>query len=173
MKADLYQKIVAHILENQNKFYRLAYSYVRNQEDALDVVQNSVCKALEYYGDLKNENAVKTWMYRIIVNESLHMIKERNKTSLMKEKEEKELIYEEKGFDIHDNLYEHINRLDEDVQTVIKLRFYEDMPLKEIAEVMNMNLSTTKSKLYRGLQSLKLSMKEEDDESFRRCKEGL
>lgn len=77
MKADLYQKIVAYILENQNKFYRLAYSYVRNQEDALDVVQNSVCKALEYYGDLRNEHAVKTWMYRIIVNESLHVIRER------------------------------------------------------------------------------------------------
>lgn len=47
------------------------------------------------------------------------------------------------------------------------------MALKDIAEIMDMNLSTTKSKLYRGLQSLKLSMKEEDDESFRRCKKGL
>lgn len=63
--------------------------------------------------------------------------------------------------------------MDEDVQTVIKLRFYEDMALKDIAEIMDMNLSTTKSKLYRGLQSLKLSMKEEDDESFRRCQKGL
>ena len=172
MKADLYQKIVAYILENQNKFYRLAYSYVRNQEDALDVVQNSVCKALEYYGDLKNEHAVKTWMYRIIVNESLHAIRERKKGSFL-EDEDKEAVYEEKGFENYDSLYEHINRLDEDVQTVIKLRFYEDMALKDIAEIMDMNLSTIKSKLYRGLQSLKLSMKEEDDESFRRCKKGL
>lgn len=172
MKADLYQKIVAYILENQNKFYRLAYSYVRNQEDALDVVQNSVCKALEYYGDLRNEHAVKTWMYRIIVNESLHVIRERKKSSFL-EDGDKEAIYEEKGFENYDSLYEHINRLDEDVQTVIKLRFCEDMALKDIAEIMDMNLSTTKSKLYRGLQSLKLSMKEEDDESFRRCKKGL
>lgn len=172
MKADLYQKIVAYILENQNKFYRLAYSYVRNREDALDVVQNSVCKALEYYGDLKNEHAVKTWMYRIIVNESLHAIRERKKGSFL-EDEDKEAVYEEKGFENYDSLYEHINRLDEDVQTVIKLRFYEDMALKDIAEIMDMNLSTIKSKLYRGLESLKLSMKEEDDESFRRCKKGL
>lgn len=172
MKADLYQKIVAYILENQNKFYRLAYSYVRNREDALDVVQNSVCKALEYYGDLKNEHAVKTWMYRIIVNESLYVIRERKKGSFL-EDGDKEAVYEEKGFENYDSLYEHINRLDEDVQTVIKLRFYEDMALKDIAEIMDMNLSTIKSKLYRGLQSLKLSMKEEDDESFRRCKKGL
>ena len=46
MKNDLYQKIVNYIIENQNKFYRLAYSYTRNQEDALDVVQSSACKAL-------------------------------------------------------------------------------------------------------------------------------
>lgn len=52
MKEDFYRKIVDYIIENQNKFYRLAYSYVRNQEDALDVVQSSVCKALEHYGDL-------------------------------------------------------------------------------------------------------------------------
>ena len=35
MKEDFYRKIVDYIIENQNKFYRLAYSYVRNQEDAL------------------------------------------------------------------------------------------------------------------------------------------
>ena len=42
MKQDMYPKITAYIIENQNKFYRLAYSYVRNREDALDVVQNAV-----------------------------------------------------------------------------------------------------------------------------------
>ena len=50
IKQDLYDYIVAYIVENQNKIYRLAYSYVLNREDALDVVQNAVCKALENYG---------------------------------------------------------------------------------------------------------------------------
>ena len=45
MRQELYDRIVAYIVENQEKFYRLAYSYVRNQEDALDIVQNAVCKA--------------------------------------------------------------------------------------------------------------------------------
>lgn len=38
MKKDLYDHITAYIVENQNKFYRLAYSYVQNREDALDAV---------------------------------------------------------------------------------------------------------------------------------------
>ena len=55
MKQELYRKLVAYIVENQDKFYRLAFSYLKNQEDALDAVQNAVCKALEHYGELKSE----------------------------------------------------------------------------------------------------------------------
>lgn len=76
MRRDLYDKIVSYILQDQNKFYRLAYSYVRQEEDALDVVQNAICKALEHYGDLKNEQAVRTWFYRILVNEKPGMSEE-------------------------------------------------------------------------------------------------
>ncbi len=75
MDQNLYDKIVAYILDNQNRFYRLAYTYVHNQEDALDIVQNAVCQALEHYGDLRNSHAIHTWFYRILVNESLRFIK--------------------------------------------------------------------------------------------------
>ena len=68
VKEDLYDKVVAYIIENQNKCYRLAFSYVQNQEDALDAVQSAVCKALEHFGELKNRAAIKTWFYRIVVN---------------------------------------------------------------------------------------------------------
>ncbi len=51
MTQNLYDRVVRCVIENQNKFYRLAFSYVQNQEDALDAVQSAVCKALEHYGD--------------------------------------------------------------------------------------------------------------------------
>ena len=162
MKEDFYRKIVDYIIENQNKFYRLAYSYVRNQEDALDVVQSSVCKALEHYGDLRREEAMKTWLYKIIVNESLKMLRENKRYGSLEGCEEKEGYYEEKGFDTQDTLYEQIGKLDLESQTVIKLRFYEDLTLTEIAEVTNLNLNTAKARLYRGLRSLKLILKEEN-----------
>ena len=126
MKQDLYDYIVAYIVENQNKFYRLAYSYVRNREDALDVVQNAVCKALENYGGIRNEGAISTWFYRILVNESLLFIKERKRMTLG-ETDQEEAHYEEKGFEIQDDLYDSINRLDGDTQTIIKLRFFEEL----------------------------------------------
>ena len=48
MKETLYEMLISYILENQNRFYRVAYSYVKNEEDALDAVQNAVCKAVSY-----------------------------------------------------------------------------------------------------------------------------
>lgn len=161
MKQDLYDYIVAYIVENQNKFYRLAYSYVRNREDALDVVQNAVCKALENYGGIRNEGAVSTWFYRILVNESLLFIKERKRMTLG-ETDQEEAHYEEKGFEIQDDLYDSINRLDGDTQTIIKLRFFEELSLKEIAQIMEMNLNTVKARLYRGLRQLKVNIQEVD-----------
>ena len=161
MKQDLYDYIVAYIVENQNKFYRLAYSYVRNREDALDVVQNTVCKALENYGGIRNEGAISTWFYRILVNESLLFIKERKRMTLG-ETDQEEAHYEEKGFEIQDDLYDSINRLDGDTQTIIKLRFFEELSLKEIAKIMVMNLNTVKARLYRGLRQLKVNIQEVD-----------
>ena len=159
MKKDLYDHITAYIVENQNKFYRLAYSYVQNREDALDAVQNAVCKALEHYGKIRHEDAIKTWFYRILVNESLLLLKAKSRISLEDENTE-EASYEEKGFEVQDDLYDCINRLDEDTQTIIKLRFFEEMPLKEISQVMEMNLNTVKARLYRGLQQLKVNIQE-------------
>lgn len=163
MKQDLYEQVIIYIIENQDKFYRLAYSYVRDQEEALDAVQNAVCKALEHYNELRNGAAVKTWFYRIVVNESLSILRERRKTVQTGGELQEEETYVEKGFEPPDeDLYEQINRLEMETQEIIKLRFYEELSLREIAEVMEMNVSTVKTKLYRGLKTLKLSIQEVD-----------
>lgn len=159
MKQDLYDHIVGYIVENQNMFYRLAYSYVRDREDALDVVQSAVCKALEHYGRIRNKEAVRTWFYRILVNESLQLMKARKRFSLTGQEQE-EGSYEEKGFEMQDDLYDEISRLDGETQTIIKLRYFEELPLKEIAQIMEMNLNTVKAKLYRGLKQLKVNIQE-------------
>ena len=161
MRMDLYEKITAYIIENQTQFYRLAYSYVRNQEDALDAVQNAVCKALEHYGSLRNEQAIKTWFYRILVNESLMIVRAGKKETLYEE-EEWEIPFEEKGYDTKEDLYEQIQSLEEPARTIIKLRFFEELSLKEIAEITGLKLNTVKTKLYRGLKLLKENIQEVD-----------
>ena len=160
MRQDLYDKLISYILEDQNKFYRLAFSYVRCQEDALDVVQSAVCKALEYYGMLKNEEAIKTWFYRILVNESLMLLQQKKRMVLSGDEVMEEPAYEEKAFEAQDDFTVHLNQLEEDVQEIIRLRFFEELSLKEIAQIMELNLNTVKAKLYRGLKTLKINIQE-------------
>ena len=151
----MHEKIVNYILENQEKFYRLAYSYAGNQEDALDIVQNAVCRILENYKGIRNENAIRTWCYRILVNESITFLKRKAKEKPLDDSGEMEIPYIEKQFETEDDFYEKIGRLPEEIQTVIKLRFYEELPLKEIAKITEVNLNTVKARLYRGLKLLK------------------
>lgn len=160
MKQTLYELLVSYIVENQNKFYRVAYSYARNQEDALDIVQNAVCKALESYKNLRNADAVKTWFYRILINESLAVIKQRKKELLSDDNPQKEEAYYEKGYEQQDDIKEELNRLEEDIQTIIRLRFFEELSLKEISEITGLNLNTVKTKLYRGLKLLRENIQE-------------
>ena len=155
----LYENLIQYILDHQERFYRLAYSYTGNQEDALDVVQNAVCRALEAYGSLRNPDAIHTWFYRILTNECLRLLKERKKDARAADLEDENAVYYEKAYD-RENVEEELDRLEPEVQTVIRLRFFEEMSLKEIAEITGSNVNTVKTRLYRGLKLLKETMEE-------------
>ncbi len=161
MRSDIYEKLIAYILANQNSFYRFAFSYVKNQDDALDAVQNAVCKSLEKYTSIKYEDAMKTWFYKILVNECLSLLRNRTKTVPVEDNPILEQPYEEKAYETDTYLSSKLNILEDDTAAIIRLRFFEELSLNEIAGIMKMNLSTVKSKLYRGLKSLKITLEEE------------
>ena len=163
MKETLYETLISCITENQNRFYRVAYSYVKNEEDALDAVQNTVCKALESYRNLKNAEAVRTWFYRILINESIDIMRQRKKFLLSEDYPGAEKIYEERGYEPEEEIARELEDLEEGTQQIIKLRFFEELSLKEISEITGIDLSTVKTKLYRGLKSLKESIQEGDE----------
>ncbi len=162
MKQILYERLIQYILENQDRFYRVAYSYTRHQEDALDVVQSAVCKALEAHKSIKNEEAIKTWFYKILINECLIVLKKRKRLLLADDALEREEVYYEKGYEQDDDMEKELDRLELDVQGIIKLRFFEELSLKEISSITGLNLNTVKTKLYRGLKQLKENIQEAD-----------
>lgn len=162
MKQILYERLIQYILENQDRFYRVAYSYTKHQEDALDAVQSAVCKALEAHKNIKNEDAIKTWFYRILINECLTGIKKRNKVILTADVVEQEAVYYEEGYEQGDDIEQELEKLEMDVQGIIKLRFFEEMSLKEISSITGFNLNTVKTKLYQGLKLLKENIQEAD-----------
>lgn len=159
--ADIYDKTVEYILENQENFYRLAYSYVKDKDSALDVVQNAICKALEKCYTLRNPKALRTWCYRIVVNEALQYIRQYKKEMICDPQEMVEPVYEERAFSEEQIVYEKVQKLPEKLRTVVILRFYEELTLQEIADVTQENINTVKSRLYKGLSELEKNMKED------------
>ena len=162
MKQILYERLIQYILENQDRFYRVAYSYTRHQEDALDAVQSAVCKALEAHERIKNADAIRTWFYKILINECLTVLKKRDRVVLTADTAKQEEAYYEKGYEQGGDIEQELEKLEMDVQVIIKLRFFEEMSLKEISSITGYNLNTVKSKLYRGLKLLKENIQEAD-----------
>ena len=162
MKQSLYERLIQYILDDQDRFYRVAYSYTRHQEDALDAVQSAVCKALEAHERIKNADAIRTWFYKILINECLTVLKKCGRVVLTADTAKQEEAYYEKGYEQGGDIEQELEKLEMDVQVIIKLRFFEEMSLKEISSITGYNLNTVKSKLYRGLKLLKENMQEAD-----------
>ena len=63
------QELALFVENNQERFYRIAYTYVKSREDALDVIHDAIVKALQSYHTLRRPEYAKTWFYRILINE--------------------------------------------------------------------------------------------------------
>ena len=154
MDNNIRQQLNEYIIAHQEDLYRLAFSYVKNRDAALDVVQESIVRALSKSDSLRQPEYLKTWFYRILLNESMnHYRRGRRLVPL----EETALDGPAPASDPAErlDLYAAIDRLDPREQTVIRLRFFQDMKLEEIARITNTNLNTVKSRLYKSLRKLR------------------
>jgi RNA polymerase sigma-70 factor (ECF subfamily) len=154
------KKVEEFIIENRENFYRVAYSYVKNEQDALDIIQDSIYKALNSVEKLKEIKFIKTWFYRIVVNCSIDYLRKNKKYSNFLEVEQLEKIecYEDyTNLDLKKNL----DDLPEKYRIIIVLRFFEDLKIEEIAKILDENVNTVKTRLYQGLKKLRVNIESE------------
>lgn len=151
------EKVEAQIMESYESLYKLAYTYVRNQDDALDIVQESVYKAIKNAEKVQQEKYIKTWLWRIVMNTALDVVRKKKQESSLEVVQE---MGKEDTYQDFDTLAA-LNVLDEREKTIIVLRFFEEKKIEEIAEVLNENLNTVKTTLYRSLKKLKIEMTRE------------
>lgn len=155
------EQLTQFLLDNQQSFYRFAFTYVHERETAMDMVQNSFLKAIEQIHTLRNPQAMKTWFYRILTNECLQTLKKAKREFPTEPADIKEEIYLEKAYEPELELYEAVRRLSPETQTIIMLHYYEGYTLKEVSQITGDNLNTVKSRLYAGLKKLKTIIKED------------
>ena len=148
---DLIEEI---ILEKYNEYYRLAYSYVHNEEDASDIVQNGAYKALRSSHTLKKPEYAKTWIYRIMLNECLTYLKQPKFLSYEAMEEENDLGSVKDLYGDVD-LQNALSVLSKKDQAIIIMKYFEDKKLEEIADILEENVSTVKSRLYRSIKKLR------------------
>lgn len=152
------------ILKNYNKYYRLAYSYVHNEDDACDIVQSGAYKALRGSHTLHQPEYAETWVYRIMMNESFRYLKKPQFLSY-------EAVCEESGTEAGAaedryadmDLRRALDGLPRKDKAVVIMKYYEDMKLEEIAGVLEENVNTVKSRLYRSLRKLREALSDEEN----------
>lgn len=152
--TDAFQTLIH---EEKEKLYRMAYIYMKNEEDALEVFQETVYKALKSISTLKNDHYFSTWLTKILMNTAIEVLRKKKKVILMDHDTIESFEYDlpEIGID----LLEALNQIDHKYKTVLLLRFYQDYTIKQIAEVLNCPEGTVKTNIRRGLASLKQKMK--------------
>ena len=144
------------LLTNYNQYFRLAYSYVHNDDDAGDIVQNAAYKAIKNCSQLKETQYAATWLYRIVINEIFTFYGQK-KTEPLEDAEE--LPQEDSYEDI--DLKLALNSLPLEDKMIVELKYFEDMKLEEIAAILDLNINTVKSRLYRSLKKLRLMLEED------------
>ena len=152
-------KVEKYIIDNKDSFYRIAYSYTKNEEDALDVVQEAMYKALYSVENIKEVNYIKTWFYKILVRTSIDFIRKNRKYNNMTDID----LIDETGEDdkyTDLDLRRALEELPIEYKSIIILRFFEDLKIEEVAIILDENVNTVKTRLYTALKKLKLKIEE-------------
>ncbi|USQ64045.1 sigma-70 family RNA polymerase sigma factor [Clostridium sp. 16K-1-R1] len=148
------------IKNNKEYLYKMAFLYVKDEQDALEVIHETVYRAFLNIEKLKKAKFFNTWITRILINVSIDFLKKKGKNEMLDEstpirKEKCEISTEEKL-----DLYNAIDLLNDNYKTVIIMMYFNDMKIKDISKVMEIPENTVKTYLGRAKQALGEILKE-------------
>lgn len=151
------QTFQQYLQEYKDAHFRLVYSYTKNHEDALDVIQTSIEKALKAYQHKKYPEHLNSWFYKVLINTSLDHLKSRkNIIPYEAELMEQTLITYDTYADF--DLKHALDQLPTELKTIITLKYFEEMTFTGMSQILGENENTIKTKLYKALKWLKLDM---------------
>lgn len=146
--------------EYEEDIYRMAFVYVKNQEDALDIAQEVAYQSFKKIHTLKQPEYLKTWLMRITINCAVNLVKKNKKVLQFKPNFEEIIASDDDHVLLSITLQELIDTLPYDEKSVVLLKFYQNYTFNEISEVLEIPLGTAKSVFYRALNKLRKELKE-------------
>ena len=151
----------------EKRIYRTALNFVKNENHAMDIVQNVFLKVYRNLQKFRGDAQFKTWLFRIVYNESVNWIK---KNKFMFSLDHVEIAVQENiHHEDNDVINETYNALIKGMETLNKkyrlavvLRYYEGFSIKDIANTLECSEGSVKNILFRSLQKLKKTVKIND-----------
>ena len=150
------------VQERQGRLYRLAFCYVKHQQDALDIVSDSVYRGLIHLYQLREPDQFDAWMDRIVVHAALDYLRKKGRVQLAGEETLSLLPADEASLTAEESmdLYHALDLLSPEDRTYILLRFFREYSFREMSEILEQPESTIKSRLYRILGKLREQLTE-------------
>ncbi|MBT2765833.1 sigma-70 family RNA polymerase sigma factor [Paenibacillus sp. ISL-20] len=147
--------------QHEESIYRIAYMYLKNKDDALDVVQDTAYQSFKSIDSLREPQYFKTWILKIAINRSIYILRQRKKSiPLPPEYTEQQVASScEEDIPLSITLQELLDELDTHEKSVIILKFYQGYTFQVISDMLELPLGSTKTILYRGLSKLRKSLK--------------
>lgn len=142
--------------------YRTAFAYVKNENDALDIIQETVYKAYISIDKLKEPKYFKTWLTRILINNAINFTnKEKKIVYITEEINNYSNCYGSNTVDEKLDIFNSIEKLEEKYKKIIVLKYFQDLTITEISQVLDCPPGTVKTYLNKALNKLRLFMNEE------------
>lgn len=139
---------------------KIAYCYLKDQNEALEAVQETTCRAYLKLKKLKQPQYFKSWLTRILINYCIDEQKRKKKFISIFQYEH---VDEDSSRVEKLAIESAINRLEPKYKHVIVLKYFQDMTITDIAKIMDCPEGTVKSWIHRALKQLKDSLKWEGD----------
>ncbi|MHA7128259.1 RNA polymerase sigma factor [Algoriphagus namhaensis] len=156
------------INQNQQKVYHLIRRMVIIHEDADDLTQNTFIKAIRYIDKFEGQSSIYTWLYRIATNEALTFLERKKKRFFfpMEDHTEKMSNYLDRGVlmdgdAIQVRLEKALLQLPEKQRLVFHLKYQEDMPYQEIAEITETSVGALKASYHHAVKKIEQILSEE------------
>lgn len=143
---------------HKTALYKVAKSYLKSEEDIADAMQDTILSAYEHIGELKKSAYFKTWITRILMNHCNDVLRRQRHFVKAGWEEEREEDREGSAPSDDREFYELLSELSEDVRPIFLLHYGEGFSIKEVAQILDMNENTVKSKLMRGRKKLKTAL---------------
>ena len=154
MTGEAFAKAVTGMMQT---LYRVSCSQLPNEADREDAVQETLRRAWEKRGSLKDERYLRTWVVRILLNVCHDIQREGKRMIPAEEVPETCAPSGEEAVDLKECLL----RLDERERIPILLYYLEDFDIGQISAVLRIPQGTVKSRLHRGREQLRIICREE------------